>query len=78
MYYDVEWLDVKEPPEGQAKVLIMASNRNYQFGHPQLFAGFYIDKYYDTPINEFRITGVDRNVWTPLKWAYAPKTPKDT
>ena len=74
IYYSLDWHDINKPPPGQCSVLIMASCENYQFNHPQLFAGFYIDKYYDTPINEFRITGVGKE-WTPVKWAYAPKTP---
>lgn len=73
--YDIEWFDVKEPPTTQLEVLILATNEAYQFNYPQLFAGHYLDKYYDTPINEFRITGVDNKVWKPVKWAYAPKTP---
>jgi len=76
MYYDLEWFDIETPPDGQSKVLVMATNPNYQFNHPQLLAGHYIDKYYETPINEFKLTGINNMGWTVVKWAYAPKTPK--
>ena len=76
MNYYLEWFDIDKPPKTQTKVLIMASNRNYNSGYPRLLSGVYIDRYYDTPINEFRITGVEAGIWTPVKWAYAPNTHK--
>lgn len=75
MYYDLEWFPVDNPPPCQCRVLIMASSPAYNFGHPQLLTGYYVDKYYDTPLNEFRITGVNDSDWVPIKWAYAPTSP---
>jgi hypothetical protein len=75
MYPEIEWHSVDDRPEGQCSVLIMAARDNYQFGYPQLFAGWFVEKYYDTVINEFRITDQPLGKWTPIMWAYAPKTP---
>lgn len=74
-HYEIEWFDVATPPSGCTPVLVMASNPLYQFGHPQMLTGTYIDKYYDTPINEFRLTATEeRDRWHVIKWAYAPST----
>lgn len=59
-----------ELPHENSKVLVMAVNKNYQFGHPQLLAGHFIKVYYDTPINDFKLTGIDDKSWVVISWSH--------
>jgi len=63
----MKWIKVEDRlPEKDTKVLTKATRKNYQFGHPQLLAGHFVIKYYDTPINEFKLTGLTG--WTVVEW----------
>jgi len=72
----IKWLPKNNTPSHDVKVLVMATNINYKFGHPQLMAGHFIYKYYDTILNTFKLTGVNDNVWEVILWCEAPNTPK--
>lgn len=74
-FYDIDWKDISDPPECQSRVLIMGVDKRHDFGCPELLLGWYVDKYYDTPINEFRIDGSPQG-YTLVKWAYAPREPE--
>lgn len=69
----LEWYKVDEKlPLRDAQVLVKAVNPSYNFGWPQLLAGFFIKEFYDIQLNKFRLTGVEGN-WTVVEWAYAPE-----
>lgn len=42
-------------------------NNEYQFGRHQMLVGHFIAKYYDTPINEFRLTDTKHN-WPVISY----------
>ena len=72
---DIKWLPKKNTPERDVSVLVLAKNKGYKFGHPQLLAGHFIYKYYDTVLNTFKLTGVNDMEWEVIEWCEAPKTP---
>lgn len=59
----MKWISVDELPEGDMKVLMKGVNSGYKFGYPQLLAGFFIKRYYDTVLDEFRVTGHQGDFW---------------
>jgi len=53
-------------PQESMPVLVKATKKGYNFGHPEVLAGHFVKNYYDTPINEFMLTDV--RGWKVLEW----------
>lgn len=68
---ELQWRSTNDLPPCDSQVLVKATNPSYQFGHPQLMAGFFIKEFYDVQVNKFRLTGIVGD-WTVVAWAYAP------
>lgn len=67
---ELEFISVdKELPKKDCRVLVFATNKQYQFGQPQLIAGYFTCKYYDTPINRFTLLGAKSEQWKVLEWS---------
>ena len=71
----IKWLPKNNTPKHDVKVLVLAKNSSYKFGHPQLLAGHFVYKYYDTVLNTFKLTGVSDSAWEVVMWCEAPNTP---
>ncbi len=69
-----DWILVTDKlPEHDSRVLMVGTKPSYNFGCPQILAGWFIARYYETMINEFR--PVDSTGWTITHWQPAPKLP---
>ena len=58
-------------PEHDCRIIVMAVNKSYNFGNPQMMTGYFQHKYYDTVINAFRVAN-GGTTWEVTHWAYAP------
>jgi len=72
----VQWIPCKERlPKHHMRVAVLATNPNYQFGYHQVLAGWFIERYYDTVINEFRLTDASLG-WRVTHWMELPNNPE--
>jgi hypothetical protein len=68
-----EWIPVeKRLPDRIMQVAMIGSRADYQLGQPQVLAGWFVDKFYETPVNEFRPT--DTQGWTITHWVPLPSS----